>query len=141
MFRGSVVEAPIEVEAPIAPTIVAPIAPALQRELLADLDERGQVTVRCRFNSEEPNLIRIWRSTYLVCSGGHRSALLHAEGIALAPRWSPVLPGMTLEFVLVFEPLPADCQVFDLMEIIPEAGGFHVPGIPRNERDLYDVEL
>lgn len=129
------------VEAPVAPTIIAPIAPELRRVLLEDLDERGQVTVRCRFLSDEPNLIRIWSSTYLIGPNDHRSRLLHAEGIAVAPQWSPVLPGRMLEFVLVFAPLPPDCTVFDLIEVIPEEGGFQVHGIVRNERDLYDVDF
>lgn len=128
------------VEAPVAPTIAEPIEPALKEELLTNIDERGQVTVRCRFDSAEFNLIRIWRSTYLVCyDTGHRSELLHADGIAVAPQWMPVLPGSAAMFTLVFAPLPKECSAFDLVEDIPQAGGFHVAGIGRNRRDMYEV--
>lgn len=130
------------VEAPLAPTVVEPIEPALKEELLTNLDERGQVTVRCRFDSTDFNLIRIWRSTYLVCyDSGHRSELLHADGIAIAPQWMPVLPGAAAVFTLVFAPLPKECSAFDLVEDIPQAGGFHVAGIRRNRRDMYEVAV
>lgn len=129
-----------EVEAPEAPVTVEPIEPALKAELLTHIDERGQVTVRCSFASHAFNLIRIWRSTFLVCrQTGHRSELLYADGIATAPQWSPVRPGELYAFTLVFAPLPKECGVFDLLEDIPQAGGFHVSGIGRNERDLYEV--
>lgn len=128
------------VEVPEAPVIIEPIEPALKEELLTHMEERGQVTVRCRFASAEFNLIRIWPSTYLVCrQTGHRSELLHADGISLAPHWSPVLPGEAFAFTLVFGPLPKECAAFDLVEVIPQPGGFHVPGIGRNGRDLYEV--
>ena len=130
------------VEAPMAPTIAEPIEPALKEELLTNLDERGQVTVRCRFDSADFNLIRIWRSTCLVCyDTGHRSELLHADGIVLAPHWMPVLPGTAALFTLVFAPLPRECSAFDLVEDIPQAGGFHVAGIGRNRRDMYEVAI
>ena len=128
------------VDAPQAPAIVEPIEPALKEELLTHVDERGQVTVRCRFDSADFNLIRIWRSTYLVCyDTGHRSELLHADGISIAPQWMPVLPGAAAMFTLVFAPLPKECSAFDLIEDIPQAGGFHVAGIGRNRRDMYEV--
>jgi hypothetical protein len=130
------------VDAPAAPPVVDPIEPALKEELLTKIDERGQVTVRCRFDSADFNLIRIWRSTYLVCyDTGHRSELLHADGIAIAPQWMPVLPGAAAMFTLVFAPLPKECSVFDLVEDIPQAGGFHVAGIGRNRRDMYEVRI
>jgi hypothetical protein len=130
------------IEAPVAPEVAEPLEPALRDELLTHLDERGQVTVRCRFDSELVTMIRIWRTTFLVCAHtGHRSELMHAEGITYAPQWMPVLPGAPAEFVLVFAPLPKSCSVFDLVEVIPQPGGFHVPGIVRNSRDLYFVEI
>ncbi len=128
------------VEVTEAPVVLEPIEPALKEELLTNIDERGQVTVRCRFDSAEFNLIRIWRSTYLVCyDTGHRSELLYADGIAIAPQWMPVLPGAAAMFTLVFAPLPKECSAFDLIEDIPQPGGFHVAGIGRNRRDMYEV--
>ena len=130
------------VETPSAPAVAAPIEPALANELLSNIDERGQVTVRCRYTSELGDLIRIWQSTFLVCyHTGHRSELVHAEGITYAPYWMRVPENMPMEFTLVFAPLPRECTVFDLMEVIPQPGGFHVPSIARNSRDLYHVEI
>jgi len=130
------------VEAPVAPPRFEPLDPALKQELLTHIDDRGQVTVHCRFASPEFHLIRIWRSTFLICrQTGNRSELLHAEGIVLAPQWMPVPSGEVFVFTLVFAPLPQACAVFDLVELIPQPGGFHVPDIRRNERDLYDVEI
>lgn len=130
------------VDAPVLPLIVEPVEPALLSELIANVDERGQVTVRCRFTSEQGDLIRIWRTTFLVCyHTGHRSELLHAEGIAYAPEWMRVPQNSPMEFTLVFAPLPRDCSAFDLVEVIPQPGGFHVPGIVRNSRDLYHVDI
>ena len=128
------------VEAPEAPVVIEPIGPALKEELLTHIDERGQVTVRCRFDSADFNLIRIWRSTYLVCyDTGHRSELLYADGIAIAPQWMPVLPGAAALFTLIFAPLPKECSAFDLIEDIPQAENFHVAGIGRNRRDMYEM--
>ncbi|MBL7963344.1 MAG: hypothetical protein JNM31_05795 [Flavobacteriales bacterium] len=123
--------------------LVAPaVDPALREALLTQVEERGQVTVHCRISTDEGDMVRIWPHTYLVCKRTrHRSELLHAEGIPFAPHWMPVLPGHTATFTLVFAALPDECMAFDLVEEIPEPGGFHVAGIPRNGRDLYNVEL
>jgi hypothetical protein len=130
------------VEAPPAPVIAEPVAPELLRELLASVDERGQVTVRCRYTSEQGDLIRIWRSTFLICQHtGQRSELVHAEGIPYAPYWMRVPSSTAFEFILVFAPLPSTCNVFDLVEHIPQAGGFHVTSIVRNDQDLYLVDI
>lgn len=129
----------VEIAEPLTPVTVEPVEPALREELLSAVDERGQVTVRCRI--DHGGHVRIWRSTYLVCrSSGHRSELLHADGITLAPMWMPV-PAGGLFFTLVFSPLPPECGVFDLIEEVDGPGGFAVYGIGRNARDLYHVEL
>lgn len=121
------------------PAVVEPLDPFLREELLALVEERGQVTVRCHLRSPYPTCARIWPSTYLIChKTGHRSKLMHAEGISYMPVWLPV-PSGTTTFILVFEPLPDECVVFDMVEEIPEPGGFHVKCIARNGRDLYDA--
>jgi hypothetical protein len=131
-----------DTEAPLASPLVAPVDPELREELLTSIDERGQVTVRCHFSQPVLSFVRIWRSTYLICrQSGHRSELVHAEGVPYAPHWLPVLPGTPFQFVLVFAPLPRSCAVFDLVEEIPQAGGFVVEAIARNERDLYEVAV
>jgi hypothetical protein len=129
----------VEIAEPLAPVTVEPVEPALREELLAAVDERGQVTVRCRI--DHGGHVRIWRSTYLVCrTTGHRSELLHADGITLAPMWMAVPPA-GLCFTLVFSPLPPACGVFDLIEVVDGAGGFAVHGIARNAQDLYHVVI
>lgn len=136
-------EITMHVEAPVAPPITfEPIDPELRAELLTDVEERGQVTVHCNILTEHVELIRIWRSTFLVCAhSGHRSRLLHAEGIAYAPVWQAVDPGKPVVFTLLFESLPKECILFDMVEDIPQAGGFFVPTILRNDPDVYRVEV
>lgn len=86
--------------------------------------------------------IRIWPSTFLVCRlSGHRSKLLHAEGIPHAPQWRTVPPGGVAYFTLIFTALPKECILFDLVEEIPDEGGFYTPAILRNGMDVYRVEV
>ncbi|MEZ4757820.1 MAG: hypothetical protein R2817_13405 [Flavobacteriales bacterium] len=116
--------------------------PELREALQAAVEERGQVTVHCTLDAGEGDCIRIWPSTYLVCRlSGHRSQLLHAEGIPLAPTWLPVAPGRSVQFTLLFAGLPQHCVLFDLVEEIPDPGGFHATSILRNGMDVYRVEL
>jgi len=129
-------------ERPAPPTIAEPTDPDLLAELLTDVHEHGQVTVHCRVVTEWADMIRIWPSTYLVCrQTGHRSRLLLAEGIAHAPQWQRVPPGGVVAFTLIFEALPKDCRIFDLVEDIPDVGGFFSPAIRRNRMDVYQVEV
>ena len=71
----------------------------------------------------------------------HRSELVHAENIPLYPVWKSVAPGTTDQFTLIFTGLPSSCTVFDLVEEIPQVGGFFVGNIPRNSLDVYEVRL
>lgn len=85
--------------------------------------------------------VRIWPSTFLVPHGqGVESKLLHAENIPFFPQWLHVF-GNTHRFTLVFEGLPEDCEVFDLIERIPQEGGFEYFGIRRNRSDVYHIAL
>lgn len=87
-------------------------------------------------------MIRIWKSTYLVDhSSDARSQLVHAENITLAPVWTTIPDHKHYSFLLIFESLPASCKAFDLLEDIPQAGGFRVTGIERNQSDVYHVNL
>jgi hypothetical protein len=106
---------------------------------LEETEEQGIVIVHCRFEGE--GAIRIWRSTILLDqASNHQSRLLHAENISLYPKWTPVSAGGH-SFTLYFEGLPGTCKVFDLMEVIPQDGGFFIQGIVRNEADVYRVEI
>lgn len=116
--------------------------PELREALQGAVEERGQVTVHCMLDTGEGDCIRIWPTTYLKCRhSGHRSQLLFAEGIPLAPTWMPVPAGRSVHFTLLFAGLPQHCVLFDLVEEIPEPGGFHASGILRNGMDVYRVEL
>jgi len=55
--------------------------------------------------------------------------------------WRFLEPGQHITFTLLFAGLPRDCVLFDLVEVIPEDGGFKVPSILRNGMDVYRVEI
>ncbi|PSL04845.1 hypothetical protein [Cecembia rubra] len=96
------------------------------------------VTMRTSFTWWQ---LRIWPSTFLVPRGiGPESKLLNAENIPFYPQWLHVF-GNTHRFTLIFEGLPEDCEVFDLIERIPQEGGFEYFGIRRNRSDVYHIEL
>jgi hypothetical protein len=105
--------------------------------------EQGHVYVHCHFkNGSADNLIRIWRSTYLIdCGSGERSSLAHAEHISIAPEWTKMPKNRIFRFLLIFNALPKSCTMFDLLEDIPEFGGFVVRDILRNKSDVYHVFL
>jgi hypothetical protein len=117
--------------------------PELLVDILQQTEETGQVTVHVTYPpAENEILLRIWRSTYLVSrTSGHKSRLLHADNISIAPVWTPVMAGQHFNFTLIFEALPKDVFLFDLAEIIPQQGGFFYPSIVRNELDVYRIVL
>ncbi len=111
--------------------------------LLQQTEVQGQVIVHvfCLPQPEE-YAIRVWRTTYLVSrTSSHKSRLLHAENISLAPSWTEVKANNPYSFTLIFEALPKDTLLFDLVEIIHQPGGFYYPNLLRNERDVYDIRL
>lgn len=82
---------------------------------------------------------RIWPGTYLIEHGsGKRAKLITAYNISFAPQWT-LNDGKG--FTLIFEGLSKECSVFDLVEIIPQAGGFEYKNILRNNSDVYNIEL
>jgi len=105
--------------------------------------EAGHVYVHCYFNNTYKDmLIRIWKSTFLIDQGsGARSGLVHIENISYAPEWTIVPDNHLFHFLLIFSALPKSCVKFDLLEEIPQSGGFHVTDIARNEQDVYRVDL
>ncbi|MBL7835156.1 MAG: hypothetical protein JNK18_14450 [Cyclobacteriaceae bacterium] len=123
------------------------IKPEVDADVLASIDPNAltdsYVYVHCHYhNLYDEMFIRIWRSTFLIDRvSGSRAKLVHAENISYAPVWT-YIPGKQLyTFLLIFSALPKDCKVFDLMEDIPQAGGFFVSGISRNEQDVYHVTI
>lgn len=112
-------------------------------DLLQQTEEQGQVVVHvfCPPQKEE-FAIRVWRTTYLVSrTSSHKSRLIHAENISIAPRWTEAKANHPYSFTLIFEALPKDVLLFDLAEIIPQPGGFYYSNILRNEKDVYEIRL
>jgi hypothetical protein len=108
-----------------------------------DVLEDSYVYVHCYFrNGYQDMLIRIWRTTYLIDRvSGARSNLVHAENISFAPVWTQIPDSRTYSFLLIFSALPRSCQLFDLVEDIPQSGGFFVENISRNQTDVYHIDL
>ena len=71
----------------------------------------------------------------------HRSKLIHAENITMFPTWMNVGRKQTVNFTLIFTGLPRHCKQFDLIEKIPEEGGFVIKNIERNNTDVYLLDL
>lgn len=123
------------------------VKPEIGTEVLTSIDPNSltdsYVYVHCHYQNEYDEMfIRVWRSTFLIDrTSDSRAQLVHAENISYAPQWT-YIPGKQLyTFLLIFSALPKDCNVFDLVEDIPQAGGFHVSGISRNEQDVYHVTI
>ena len=99
--------------------------------------EERQTIIHCNCESENNDAYRIWPSTYLVEHGSNRRAkLITAFNISFAPQWT-LNDGRG--FTLIFEGLSKNCNSFDLIEMIPQAGGFEVFNIQRNMLDVYQV--
>ena len=99
--------------------------------------EERQTIVHCTCGDDYA--YRIWSSTYLIEHGtGKRSKLITAFNISFAPEWT-LNDGRG--FTLIFEGLSKSCKAFDLIEIIPQEGGFEVLGISRNNMDVYQISF
>ncbi|MBK7108300.1 MAG: hypothetical protein IPH61_03850 [Bacteroidetes bacterium] len=128
----------------ISPKIVKPdIDAELRKKFKQQAQEQSIVILHCYyFPTAFNDMIRIWKSTFLIAHDStHRSALLHAENIDLYPEWTQLTPGILYAFTLLFEGLPKSCTAFDMLEDIPEEGGFFIPDIARNKSDVYDVVI
>jgi hypothetical protein len=130
-----VLEAPVKSKPQIDLDALSAIAPAML--------EDSFVYVHCHYdNPYRDMLIRIWSTTYLIDkTNGTRSRLIHAENISMAPVWTRIADGATYSFLLIFEGLPKSCKQFDLIEEIPQPGGFEVRAIPRNDSDVYHIDI
>lgn len=118
-------------------------AQEVKKATSAATEEESQVIVFCRYTATGPEqLIRIWGTTVLVDrESSHESRLLFTDNVAVAPQWMHVPFGTTARFTLIFSGLPKSCRQFDLIERITEPGGFEVRRIPRNNTDVYEVDL
>lgn len=127
----------------MAPTLVQEPATVVEEQRITMVLEQSHVYVHCYFDNSAPDmLIRIWKTTYLVDkTSAHRSPLVHAENISYAPQWTALPPNKPFQFLLIFEALPKDCHLFDLVEEIPQPGNFFIPNIKRNSKDVYHVRI
>ncbi|MBL7917695.1 MAG: hypothetical protein JNM96_04810 [Bacteroidia bacterium] len=99
--------------------------------------EERQTIIHCTCGDDYA--YRIWPSTFLIeKETGRRTKLLTAFNISFAPNWT-LNDGKG--FTLIFEGLSKACTMFDLIEEIPQAGGFEVRDIPRNKMDVYQVNF
>lgn len=112
-------------------------------ETEVDVLHESHVYVHCYFrNTDKDMLIRIWRTTFLVDNAtGAKSGLVHAENISYAPQWTLIPDKKLFRFLLIFDALPRGCVSFDLVEELPQPGGFHISGIMRNQTDVYHIDI
>lgn len=119
------------------------ISEELKKDLLLLKNEEKQVIIHCSiYGIDFGDAARIWKSTYLIDKKtGEKYKMLFAEGISFAPTWTLIPFNKPLEFTLIFKGLSKSCELFDLVEIIPEEGGFEVLNINRNSSDVYYVTI
>lgn len=112
-------------------------------QIITEENVERQVIVKCFLkNGSMEQMIRIWQSTFLVPKeSSTKSKLLNADNITFFPFWTFIKPNQNYNFTLIFEGLPRDCKVFDLIEEIPQSGGFSITGINRNQTDVYHVQI
>ncbi len=121
--------------------------PDIDSALLVSIDPQtltdSFVYVHCYFQNEwQDALVRIWKTTFLIDrASGLKSGLIHAENISIAPLWTLIQDNTTHSFLLIFDALPKSCNQFDLIEEIPQPGGFHAANIRRNQNDVYHIDL
>ena len=119
-------------------TVVKPrFAPEISFEVDATVLEERTTIVHCILL--EDSFIRIWPTTYLVQEDGVRKPMIQAFDIVAYPNWKLVPAGH--RFTLVFEGLDRGCTVFELIEDIPEPGGFRSGPLQRNQSDVYSLEV
>lgn len=116
---------------------------ALLAEIKTSVHEIGQVVVHCVYRDPiGGNAIRIWKTTELHDHfSPYIASLVHAERITFYPQWTMTRSGDNF-FTLIFEGLPDDCAMFDLIENCNgSTGAFEVFNIVRNSTDVYYVQF
>ncbi len=115
-----------------------------QKQSLDELTvKEDRVILNCKIKGDENNeSVRIWDSTFLIDNKlKHQSKLIKATNISIYPEWTNIDIGEALNFTLEFAPLPDGCKAFDLIEDIPESGGWEIRNIKRNSSDIYEINL
>ena len=116
---------------------------AIKYDIQQSADVEQQVIVHCKYEaSAEGDMIRIWKSTFLYARDSkHKSGLVNTQKISIYPEWTFIEGKKSYFFTLIFSALPRSCKTFDLIENIPEPGGFFVTSISRNKVDVYNVDI
>ncbi len=111
--------------------------------LMLETAEESQVIIHCSYTSSGlGDLIRIWPTTFLFPKNSSiKCKLIHVENITLFPHWTEIPLGKTHTFTLIFQGLPKDCYLFDLVEEIGQPGAFIIKNIHRNRTDVYYVDI
>lgn len=111
----------------------------IKQKLENKTEEESQVIIHCSYTGDlDTDGIRIWKTTFLYAhNSSHKSKLVLAENITLYPTWTIITKGETINFTLIFTGLPKSCKLFDMVEEIPEPGGFAIRNISRNKTDVY----
>jgi hypothetical protein len=115
------------------------ISNAIKEQLQMNAEPESQVVLHITFSNHQENmLIRIWPTTFLFAKhSSHQSDLLFVDNITLHPMWTEVAANKKHTFTLVFSGLPKSCKFFDMIEDIPQKGGFSFLNIERNKTDVY----
>lgn len=134
-------EMPEPIVEPLTEPKVVEVEEELAAEAIAATEVERQVIVHARVGIGNSVMgVRIWASTFLIpLEGGAKSKLLNTENITIFPQWMTVGYKPWHHFTLIFEGLPRNCKQFDLIEQIPESGGFEAHSIPRNATDIYEI--
>ena len=120
------------------------ISEDILKDLKTQVDEQGQVILHFLFVAfGYGQKIRIWPSTYLFdADSDHKSEMVLAENISMAPEWTSLDPGTAAHFTLIFNGLPKSCSQFHFQEFCPgEGGAFNAKNIKRNESDVYFLRI
>ena len=125
------------------PKVTPTIEKEIKEQLLSLSEEEKQVIVHCKYQAGlGGDLIRIWKSSFLYArDSSHKSVLINTQKITIYPNWTPIQSNSSFHFTLIFSGLPRSCKTFDLIENIPEPGGFFVINIVRNNLDVYHIDL
>lgn len=108
-----------------------------EAKTLVETNER-QTIVHCKHFLNAGDGIRIWKTTFLIEKpSGKKIKLMHAENITMYPTWTVMDKSGNYNFTLYFEGLSKGCTGFDMVEVIPQPGGFIVSDIARNNADVY----
>jgi hypothetical protein len=118
------------------------IAAELKSQIL-NLEERQVIVHVSTINLYNYNCtIRLWPTIFLFPKNSSKGCtLIESYNIAKYPEWQNLPPKSIHNFTLIFQGLPKDCEMFDIIEVIPEHGAFEVRNIKRNSYDVYKVTL